>query len=115
MSVWGDAKMWMRRYDDYGVFSSHCDAGNDPNGEILHAGTRLIGLNGARCARIEKKVVLQGLGGCLEVVSGRHGHVSAPVSGVDQTPQGWCRETDDRLTDIECLEPNAIVCRAQSL
>jgi hypothetical protein len=46
---------------------------------------------------IENKVVVQGLGGRLKVVSERHSHVSAPVSGVDQTPQGVRRETIDRL------------------
>ena len=64
---------------------------------------------------IENKMLVQGLGGCLKVVSGRHGQVSAPVSGDDQTPQGLSRETDDRLTDIGCLEPDVIACRAESL
>jgi hypothetical protein len=43
----------------------------------------------------ENKMVVQGLGGCLKVVSERHGHVSAPVSEADQTPQGVFRETID--------------------
>ena len=73
---------------------------------------RLITLNGVRCAMIENKMRVQGLGGCLKVVSGRHGQVSAPVSGDDQTPQGLSRETDDRRTDIGCRKPNVRVSRA---
>jgi hypothetical protein len=34
MSVWGYAKVRVGRYDNNGVFSSHCDAEDAPNGEI---------------------------------------------------------------------------------
>jgi hypothetical protein len=34
MSVWGDAKEWMRRYDMNGAFSGNYDADHAPNGEM---------------------------------------------------------------------------------
>jgi hypothetical protein len=89
MSVWGDAKVRVLRYDNNRAFSSNCDAEDAPNGEISQSWARLIAPNRARCALIEKKMVVQGLGGCLKVVSERHGHVSAPVSEDDHTPQGF--------------------------
>ena len=67
----------------------NCCSQTSCNGEIPWSRVRLIALNWARCAWIEKKMVVQGLGDCLKVVSERHGHVSASVSGGDQTPQGF--------------------------
>jgi hypothetical protein len=56
-------------------------------------------------------MVVQGLGCCLKVVSERHGHVSAPVSVADQTPQGRAV----RLRDIECLDHNVSASKDECL